>query len=370
MTKTESIFLDLVRFAAAILVFLQHAPGPQFAYWLPWTNLGHISVMIFFVLSGFVIAYVTNEKENSATKYFAARFSRIYSILIPCLILNVAVLLYIFSGSSEQAIIFQQDSPGSIGSWPANTICSFLSANQTYWCQTQTPINLPLWSISYEVCYYLLFGVLMFTRGAIKWIFLFLIAALIGPKILLLFPVWLMGVLLYKIKPLVTINTVVAWLIFISAPACYLFLHYSGLEKSFAQYLTTLFSLDSYNLEYSKNFLLDYIWGALIVLVFISFFSIQASFSKIFIKYEKPIRACAKYTFSIYVFHFPLLYFFAIFLKHDPNSIPQGILLMCLSLGGSVALGMLFETNFRFWLKTKCVQFIEACKSWAFSSSS
>jgi len=363
MTKTESIFFDLVRFTAAILVFFQHAPGPQFAYWLPWTNLGHISVLIFFVLSGFVIAYVTDKRETLTIDYTASRFSRIYSILLPCLILNVAVVSYIFSSSSEPALIFQESFPEANDAWPLNSVCTLLSANRTAWCLSHTPVNLPLWSISYEVFYYILFGVFMFMRGVTRWAALFAAVLLAGTNILLLFPVWLMGVLLYKIKPLYVLNSRLAWAILILAPATYLSMHYTSIEGNISAYLKALFSINASKLEYSQGFITDYFWGAIIVLVFMAFFAVQDAFTKILLQYERPIRACAKYTFSIYVFHYPLLYFFAVFLDHDPNSILQGVVLIFVALGASVALGSLFEIGFKAWLKTQCLKLAGAAST-------
>ncbi|MFD1960865.1 hypothetical protein ACFSHP_21085 [Novosphingobium panipatense] len=64
MNKNVSIFLEALRLFAALLVFVGHA-GSVFQIELP-SLVGHSAkegVAIFFVLSGFVIAFVTQEKE-------------------------------------------------------------------------------------------------------------------------------------------------------------------------------------------------------------------------------------------------------------------------------------------------------------------
>lgn len=56
--------------------------------------------------------------------------------------------------------------------------------------------NIPLWSLSYEAAYYVLFAVFMFSRN--RWLWCSLSALIIGPKILLLLPAWLAGVWVYR----------------------------------------------------------------------------------------------------------------------------------------------------------------------------
>ena len=66
-SKIES--LQLLRFIAAMLIVSVHL---NFEF-------GHIGVDIFFVLSGFIIAYVTDKKTQS---FFINRLIRIYTILL------------------------------------------------------------------------------------------------------------------------------------------------------------------------------------------------------------------------------------------------------------------------------------------------
>ena len=51
-------------------------------------NLGNDAVMVFFVLSGFVIAYVADKKERTPRDYFVSRFARLYSVVVPALLLT------------------------------------------------------------------------------------------------------------------------------------------------------------------------------------------------------------------------------------------------------------------------------------------
>ena len=85
MSRAFSLYLDAVRFTAAMLVLFFHAnviyrPG------ILLTSLGHEAVVIFFVLSGFVIAYVADTRETDFRGFMVARGARIFSVAIPAII--------------------------------------------------------------------------------------------------------------------------------------------------------------------------------------------------------------------------------------------------------------------------------------------
>jgi peptidoglycan/LPS O-acetylase OafA/YrhL len=88
-----SIYLDLVRFGAAMVVFLGHVASLRLTGGFLW-QLGPYTteaVTVFFVLSGFVIAYTTEQGETSARSYAVARAARIYSVALPALVLTFAL---------------------------------------------------------------------------------------------------------------------------------------------------------------------------------------------------------------------------------------------------------------------------------------
>lgn len=81
MNKTLSIYLDFVRFSAACIVFLIHARYAR----ITGGTLGDLgdyandAVMVFFVLSGFVIAFVASTSETTPSDYIVARLSLVVS---------------------------------------------------------------------------------------------------------------------------------------------------------------------------------------------------------------------------------------------------------------------------------------------------
>jgi peptidoglycan/LPS O-acetylase OafA/YrhL len=67
MTPAFSVYLDLLRAAAALLVVLCHASNDEFGgRWLKhaFSHTGAPGLIIFFVLSGFVISWAAATREK------------------------------------------------------------------------------------------------------------------------------------------------------------------------------------------------------------------------------------------------------------------------------------------------------------------
>lgn len=91
MDPILSIYLDLIRVGAAIVVALSHAWPVLFPHF-PLPFPGHQAVIVFFVLSGFVIAYTTDRKDRTLKIYMANRLSRLWSVIIPALLIGALII--------------------------------------------------------------------------------------------------------------------------------------------------------------------------------------------------------------------------------------------------------------------------------------
>ena len=104
LSPGKSDFLNLVRWAAALVVVLGHADmylgqfGGNPERWTSFGYLGahsHAAVMVFFVLSGYVVAYATGKKTESGgygfRAYFLDRWSRIYSVLLVAIAFTLVI---------------------------------------------------------------------------------------------------------------------------------------------------------------------------------------------------------------------------------------------------------------------------------------
>jgi peptidoglycan/LPS O-acetylase OafA/YrhL len=190
MTRATSLFLDGLRLGAALVVFAAHTAH----YWNPamigpMQAWAHDAVIVFFVLSGYVIAHTTRAGARDARAYAVARLSRLYSVVAPALVLTV--VLWVIGRQLEPELY-----AGYERAFPAIRFAAtalFLNAAWTF--ELSPPTNTPFWSLGYEAWYYVLFGVAVFMRaGGLKWLALGAAAVVAGPKVLLLLPVWLAGV--------------------------------------------------------------------------------------------------------------------------------------------------------------------------------
>lgn len=197
LSRTCSTTLDLLRFAAAVTVFLSHLLQGRFSIGRPFlVNEGHLAVAVFFVLSGFVIRYVTLTRETTAGEYLIDRASRIYSVVIPALAITVFCELAARAIHPHYYALLRE--PFSWRHVPFEIVAN-LAFQAENWGYSIHPLsNGPFWSLSFECLYYAIYGLLFFrVRNRTLWCcMLFLLA---GPAIALMFPVWLMGAYSYDL---------------------------------------------------------------------------------------------------------------------------------------------------------------------------
>jgi peptidoglycan/LPS O-acetylase OafA/YrhL len=77
MTNALSLYLDALRFGAALTVFVSHYSTGRISGGLFWQfDRGRTAVLVFFVLSGFVIAWVSERRERTLEEYCLSRVAR------------------------------------------------------------------------------------------------------------------------------------------------------------------------------------------------------------------------------------------------------------------------------------------------------
>jgi len=171
-------FLDLVRFGAALLVLFGHARGLYFEsitnvpdagigtrlfYLL--TGIHYEGVMLFFVVSGFLVGGSVwrniEARRFDARRYLTHRFSRIYLVLVPALVLVFAVeLLGKHFLADTRFYAMRPLFPSEVADgWAWNQIPCHLAALQGAMC-APWGADPPLWSLGWEWVFYLIAPVL------------------------------------------------------------------------------------------------------------------------------------------------------------------------------------------------------------------
>ncbi len=152
LSRTFDFNLEALRGIAAILVVWHHVIEHQ--YWLDphyiptgiftFNPSGHLSVLVFFVLSGYVIGrvHLLPLERKDILPYLKKRFVRIYPIYFISTVIGLLV---------------------ARSSYPATTIVSNLTMTQNFLAPTIFENN-PAWSLNFEILFYLLFVPLSFFR--------------------------------------------------------------------------------------------------------------------------------------------------------------------------------------------------------------
>jgi peptidoglycan/LPS O-acetylase OafA/YrhL len=325
MNKSFSVYLDFVRFGSAALVLYYHASFPKFLAWLPWADVGHEAVITFFVLSGFVIAHSHATKDKTLRDYVAARVSRVFAVLIPVLLLSV-VLFYV--GYSLKPAVYETTLP-TTGAALLAFAKNLLLLNQNWFQSVPTFSNAPIWSLCYEGWYYVFFAALAFGGSSLRKVGLVgVLFAIAGPKILILFPIWLLGYWLYSVIAQRQLSIAQSVVCAVAPVLAFLVLYAMGVRKATVAWLESWVGDGLYQLNWSHQFLFDYVVATLVAIHFVGAYGLLRKHPDVLSKWSSQAKWLALQTFPLYLVHFPLLHFFAAWLPHDPQNKVKGLILL------------------------------------------
>jgi peptidoglycan/LPS O-acetylase OafA/YrhL len=158
LRSTRFFWLDWLRFGAAFVVMVGHVRGGHFVAYgdlapqyhsavvagaFALTRLGGEAVVLFFVLSGFLVGGGSAQRAINGTfgtrVYIIDRLTRIYTPLVPALILTAGVVLFRGGHISPGAFF------GNLAGLQGVVVENFGG-------------NAPLWSLAYEIWFYILWG--------------------------------------------------------------------------------------------------------------------------------------------------------------------------------------------------------------------
>lgn len=322
-----SLYLDVVRFSAALLVVIQHLLMAGLvdrgaAAFIP--VLGREAVIVFFVLSGFLIMYSVDQKHASLGDYAAARCARIYSVALPALLASFALA----------ALVLEYSSVGIVGGYQVAKAWLYLPLHLLFmgefWNLSESPPWLmPYWSLGYEVWYYALFGAAYYLRGRTRILVAGAIFLLVGFKLWLLLPVWLSGAALYKWSKAGTIAPAWArggWLLSLAALCAF---KVADADILLRAYGSAAWPFAGLRLGSADRYLADYVVCALVL---VNFACARHLAFPLLRKLKAPVRALAAYTFTLYLVHNLVLMAWQGFFPHDPRSLGH-IALMLAGVG-------------------------------------
>lgn len=328
MNQSFSTLLNVCRWISAFLVALGHVRHLVFVdykyvenknifikglYFI--TGLGHEAVVVFFVISGFLVGGLTVRKwavKICYKDYFAARFSRIYSVLIPALVIG-AGLDYVGSSFFNLSEIYTNSSryhTNSLNFVISNQLDSVTFFGNIFNLQgVLVPVlgsNGPLWSLAYEWWYYVIFAAILgfiFDKNIFIKILsisvMILTSTFLPANVIIWMAIWMMGVCVYLYgesslpKPPRLIG--IAFFLI----ACVL----SRISHNTENLLEPEPMLSA--------FIRDFGFGLAFSLLLLGYYNLNFN-----IKNINTHKFLADFSYSIYLFHFPL-FVFVIAITHD-----------------------------------------------------
>jgi len=357
----HSVLISLLRGLAALQVAAAHLraevyPGfgtvqdPSLAFQgLAFaTGFAYLAVIVFFVLSGWLVGgSLLNrlDTDRAIANYAIDRVTRLWIVLIPtfCVMLLFGMATAMLDPARPS---FALDNAYSASAFVGNLV------GLQNLVVPEFGGNFPLWSLSNETWYYVLFPLLVMlvrTRStAYRVLMLLAVAAivhLLNEAILLYFSIWLLGVAFSRVR--IECGPFLRWALFLGLVAAAVVIRLKGKSHiavdSFVQYL--LFSL--------------------VFVLFLSSMQFQRTRGRVTEWVNRIGRFFSEFSFTLYVLHIPLI---AALLqlaapvlgegKLHPNR-PLDMLVYLILYLGLVAGAYLFHLPFeaktyrvREWLKT------------------
>lgn len=307
--RHASVFasLDRWRIVLALVVVVLHAQS------LGWLNLSthqtlyrvaHDAVIGFFVISGYSVMQAAARGGFRAGPFLAGRFSRLYSLVAPALVLTLCLDLV---GRSLQPDLYPL---WVYPKWYLHLGFHGLFLSENWLWSLPAFSNVPYWSLAYEAWYYLLLAAVL-VKPERRLLLVMCVLLLMGPRMLLLLPCWLIGVAAWHLVQRGNLPTLsdriipgaallLLYLAWIASPA------YEGLRQaSQAVDRLTVHAIDAdLRLHYSQWFLADWITALLFAVMIVGVGALRNSRPD-----ANPawVHFLAFHSFGIYLLHYPVL---------------------------------------------------------------
>ncbi len=303
MRRETSIYLDLCRFVAALAVLLFHLRAQRLTGGFAWQMepYGSQAVTVFFVLSGFVIAYVAETRERDPAAYAAGRIARIYSVALPALAATFALDA---AGRALAPGLYTTDWGFQDGNRLIEAVTGLLFVHEWWFVRVVPGSNLPYWSLGFEVWYYAVFGLAVFAPPRLRWWLAGAALLVAGPKIACMFPLWLLGVLAWHVASRRRPGPRVGLALWAGSLLAYI--GYELLARRFGR----PFGLAPEVLK-RPELAQDYLVAVLFATNLVGLDAAAPLFSRVLGAVARPVRWLAGATFTLYLFHMPLAQFLA-----------------------------------------------------------
>lgn len=323
MNKNNIFIIELLRGISAFLVVFGHARAFIFT---PYYNLhdseqtylvkllyfitgfGHQAVVVFFVLSGFLIALsIEKNTKFSFSNYFLMRISRLWVVLLPALFFTLLI------DSIGRGIDNNGFYLGHLNNiYPLNITDEFSLSSfilnafflQGLFCGNFGS-NEPLWSLSFEFWYYMMYPFLLFflrlKKGGMNLksfsfgvVFMVMLLTLfwLNSKLVVMFGLWLLGAIAFY------------------TAANYQYVMNIFMKLKFFFIVVFIGSLIVVRFKLIDGYIADYFFALAFSLFLLSFIQTKTTNKHL----NSAGRFLSNISFSLYLIHFPVLSFVSVYI--------------------------------------------------------
>jgi peptidoglycan/LPS O-acetylase OafA/YrhL len=204
--------------------------------------------------------------------------------------------------------------------------------------------NQVFWSLCYEWAYYCFYGVALFARGWARWAALAALAVFVGPPILFLLPLWLFGCMIHDVYQRLRLRR--ESLGYVTGALALAGLLMMVLEQTAREAISGATVVAEKILAWTREHHMHllqrasfhaYVIGvpAGLMMLWLLLLADRAKLRKEY-RGKRIVRLVAGGTFSLYLFHLPLLMLIAAFVPYDRASSAQKVAVLVVVLAVSV----------------------------------
>ncbi len=358
LPRGVSLALDAIRFAAAFIVFASHLAWRFFGGGVlgPLEPYGGQAVVVFFVLSGFVIGHVAASAEPTWRDFAAARLARLWSVALPALALTF--LLDAIGRAADPARYHAMVQYVWDGRWHQALSGAFF-LDETWGRETAIGTALPYWSLGYEAWYYAIFALAWYPRGAWRWLAV-VAAVAAGPRIMAMAPLWALGLLLYHATGSLQPKRVLA--LPIAGAGVLIWCGWVALAGPDARVAMLGAWFDRPTLAQ------DYVVAIAFALVLLGIVAGTREVERALAPLAGPIRYLAGATFSLYLVHVPLMMFLLSVLPWRATDLRTRLLLLVAVPVAALAFAAVTERRKHAW--RRAITGLFRARSWRVTDGS
>lgn len=381
LNEAQSTYLDFARATAAFAVLYGHAATYFLAGGLTErTEIEAGGVMVFFLLSGFLISYTVFQKislpEYGFKTFFIDRFSRIYVAYLPALFfvwlldsyihtlpvdidpVRLPALTHFRNMLNHSDLTTWISNLFMLQNYPPLKILHQVGLTDVSWVMTSFGSNTPFWTVSIEWWLYLLFGYSVLTLGRagrfpkfrqivlLGFLSVVPFYYLIGGQIDCLTLLWLIG-----LGASVTFINSGKWLALPPTRAWF----YSAIIL-LAAIVSMVGRLFSHKFDYGNFNFWELQFGVFVAIALFAPLLGLASVQKVPALLKKTATFFSSYSYSLYLIHIPIILCLYISFPHHDSDVAFFWIATSVAHVVAIAFWWLFERHYRTlakWLKTR-----------------